>query len=366
MIDFSKWHTIPPYSLEKSDKFELLSGALKDLTIHHEKNCELYRNILSASGFNAASAKSYLEIPFLPVRLFKELKLLSIQPEEVFKTMTSSGTSGQSVSQIYLDKTTAANQTKALTRIVADFIGDKRMPMILIDSPNVVKDRSLFSARGAGIVGFSIFAKDRVFGLDEGMALDVSGVNAFLEKYSGQQILLFGFTYMVWQHLYKELLRTGSTIDLSNAVLIHGGGWKKLVAEKVDSTEFRKKLNNVSGLENVHDYYGMVEQTGSIYLECERGHLHTSIYSDIVTRRTIDFQPAEFGEVGVIEVVSILPTSYPGHVLLTEDEGVILGEDDCSCGRLGKYFRIMGRIQNAELRGCSDTYTSNSLYSGRK
>jgi phenylacetate-coenzyme A ligase PaaK-like adenylate-forming protein len=366
VIDFSKWHTIPPYSLNRAEKFEMLSGALKDLTIHHQTHCEPYRNILNASGFSSASAKSYLEIPFLPVRLFKELKLFSIEPEEVFKTMTSSGTSGQSVSQIYLDKTTAANQSKALTRIVADFIGDKRMPMIVIDSPNVVKDRNLFSARGAGILGFSIFAKDRVFGLDEEMGLDIPGVNAFLEKHSGQQILLFGFTYMVWLHLYKELVRTGSTIDFSNSVLIHGGGWKKLVDEKVDSLEFRKRLNNVSGLKNVHDYYGMVEQTGSIYLECERGHLHTSIYSDVVSRRGADFEPAEFGEVGVIEVVSILPTSYPGHVLLTEDEGVVLGEDDCSCGRLGKYFRIIGRIKNAEPRGCSDTYTSNPLNSGRK
>ena len=52
----------------------------------------------------------------------------------------------------------------------------------------------------------------------------------------------------------------------------------------------------------------------------------------------------------------MLPTSYPGHVLLTEDEGEILGEDDCPCGRKGKYFKIYGRIKNAEVRGCSDTY----------
>jgi phenylacetate-coenzyme A ligase PaaK-like adenylate-forming protein len=366
MIDFSKWHLIPPYSLRKSEKSEMLTAALNELTVHHEAHCEPYRNILAASGYNSLTAKSYLEIPFLPVRLFKELKLLSVQPEEVFKTMTSSGTSGQSVSQIYLDKTTAANQTKALTHIVADFIGDKRMPMIVIDSPNVVKDRSLFSARGAGILGFSIFAKDRIFGLDEKMGLDISGVNTFLEKHNGQQILLFGFTYMVWQHLYKELARTGSTLDLSNAVLIHGGGWKKMVDEKVESSEFRKKLNDLSGLKRVHDYYGMVEQTGSIYLECEQGHLHTSIYSDVITRKGIDFEHADFGEVGVIEVVSILPTSYPGHALLTEDEGIILGEDDCSCGRLGKYFRIIGRIKNAEPRGCSDTYVMNPLSLSQK
>lgn len=61
-------------------------------------------------------------------------------------------------------------------------------------------------------------------------------------------------------------------------------------------------------------------------------------------------------EKGLIQVVSMLPRSYPGHSLLTEDEGVLLGEDDCPCGRKGKYFKILGRIQNAEIRGCSDTY----------
>ena len=44
--------------------------------------------------------------------------------------------------------------------------------------------------------------------------------------------------------------------------------------------------------------------------------------------------------------------------LFTEDEGIILGEDDCPCGRKGKYFKLTGRIKQAELRGCSDTYAA--------
>jgi len=63
-----------------------------------------------------------------------------------------------------------------------------------------------------------------------------------------------------------------------------------------------------------------------------------------------------FNHEGVIETVSILTASYPGHVLLTEDLGVVFGEDDCSCGRLGKYFHVNGRIPKAEIRGCSDTH----------
>ena len=102
----------------------------------------------------------------------------------------------------------------------------------------------------------------------------------------------------------------------------------------------------------------MVEQTGCIYMECEHHHLHASIFPDVITRRPLDFSEADIGEAGILQVVSSIPESYPGHSLLTEDEGVILGIDDCPCGRKGKYFKINGRLKNAEIRGCSDTYAA--------
>jgi hypothetical protein len=49
-----------------------------------------------------------------------------------------------------------------------------------------------------------------------------------------------------------------------------------------------------------------------------------------------------------------LPLSYPGHNILTEDIGIIKGIDNCKCGKKGKYFKVLGRVPDAELRGCSD------------
>jgi phenylacetate-coenzyme A ligase PaaK-like adenylate-forming protein len=270
--------------------------------------------------------------------------------------MTSSGTTGQAVSKIYLDKLTASLQQKVLVKIVSEFTGSGRMPMLIIDSPSVVKDRNMFSARGAGILGFSIFGSDRVYALNEEMKLDIPAVEAFLEKHNGKKILLFGFTFMVWQHFYKELIKIDRKLNLCNGVLIHGGGWKKLISDAVTKSEFRQKLSDICGLTDVHDYYGMVEQTGSIYMECQHGYLHSSVFSDIIIRRHTDLLPCDPGESGIIQVVSVLPESYPGHSLLTEDEGVIAGEDDCLCGRMGKYFHISGRLKKAEIRGCGDTY----------
>jgi len=349
-----------PYSMKKAEKHQMLDEYLLALTRFHYDDCDSYKRMLDAKGVRIESLKHYEEIPFLPVTLFKDLTLRSVGEDDVVKTMTSSGTTGQKVSKIYLDRETSANQTKALSKIVSSLLGNKRVPMLIIDAPSVIKDRNMFSARGAGILGFSYFGSRRMYALTDEMELDIDGIRAFLDEHKGETIFMFGFTFMIWQHFYKKLKEMGYSPDLTKAVLIHGGGWKKLASESVTTAQFKQALNDVCGIEiaNIHDYYGMVEQTGSIYIECEYGHLHASSFSDIIVRNPNDLSICKFGETGVVEVVSVLPKSYPGHVLLTEDEGTILGEDDCPCGRKGKYFNIKGRLKNAEIRGCSDTYAS--------
>lgn len=351
---------IEPYSLDKTQKRILLNERLHHLVRLHYSHCHNYRRMMDAVGLDIDKLPEYDQLPFLPVRLFKELELRSCEKEDVVKTMTSSGTTGQQVSRIYLDRQTSTLQTKCLTKIVSAFLSTKRVPMLILDSSAVIKNRAMFSARGAGILGFSMFGSKRQYALNEEMELDIEGLQAFLDEHKEEPIFLFGFTFMIWQHFYKKLLEIGYRPDLSKGVLIHGGGWKKLVQDQVSPNEFKQRLNDVCGIlpENIHDYYGMVEQTGTIYMECECGHLHASAFSDIVIRRPIDFSIANVGEEGIIEVVSMLPESYPGHVLLTEDKGIMLGEDDCPCGRKGKYFKINGRIKNSEIRGCSDTYAA--------
>lgn len=356
MFDLTDTLEIPPFSLNKYEKSDLFDGGIKSLTNFHFKNCHPYQKILANLGFVSERSHRIEDYPFLPVRLFKDYELISVDTSKITKTMTSSGTTGQRVSKIYLDRKTATNQTKVLTKIVASLIGPKRLPLLIVDTKAVVKNRNLFSARGAGILGFSMFGVDVTYALNEDMSLDIDAVKIFCEKHRNDNILIFGFTYIIWEHFFKTLNNSGQTLALENAILLHGGGWKKLFEEAVDNREFNKSMENVCGIQKIHNYYGMVEQTGSIFIECESGFLHCSIFSNIITRRA-DFTVCAFGEPGIVELLSLLPQSYPGHIILTEDEGEIIGEDDCHCGRLGKYFKIHGRIKNAEMRGCSDVYT---------
>ncbi len=346
-----------PYAWDNQEKEKRLTDELLALTEHHREHCSAYASFLDAIGYDQSKVTSYKDIPFFPVRLFKERELRSILEEQVFKTMTSSGTSGQKVSKIYVDQDTAMLQQKTMIHILNDFWGKQRLPMLIIDTPKVTKDRSLFSARGAAIMGLQFMARKMVYVLNDDMSLNEEVLGDFLEKYGDKPFVIFGFTFMVWEHLYKKLSK--GQYDLSNAWLFTGGGWKKLEEEKVSRDEFKKRVGDVTGITHFIDHYGMVEQTGCIYAECECGHLHASIFSDVIPRRYDTFEPCEIGEKGILQVVSVLPHSYPGHSLLTEDEGIVLGEDDCPCGRKGKYIQILGRIKKAEVRGCSDTYATD-------
>ena len=183
------------------------------------------------------------------------------------------------------------------------------------------------------------------------------GLKFTLEKhYSKTDHFIFGFTYIIWNFFCTALKDKNIKLNLENCILIHGGGWKKLHDKKINNQKLKKFLKNEFNLKRTCNYYGMVEQTGSIFLECEKcEHFVTSIFSDIIVRKP-NFTVCKNGDMGIVQLLSLLPSSYPGQSILTDDIGFIKGEDNCNCKKLGKYFKIKKRVNKSDLRGCSDTF----------
>lgn len=345
--------SLAPFSLSAQEKEKLYTKILSDRTLLHKENCPDYAKILNFFSQDTLKWGHTRELPFIPVRLFKYYVLKSIPDDEVVKIMTSSGTTGQQVSRIYLDKDSATLQSRVLSKIVADFTGALRMPFLVVDVPSLLKNRQAFSARAAGVLGFSLMGSGLTYMLNDDYTINFREIDAFLERWHGKDVLLFGFTFVIWQYLCQQLQSLQKKLQLSG-VLVHGGGWKKLQATSVDNYTFKKTVTATTGINTVVNYYGMVEQTGSIFMECTEGHLHASNFSDIIIRNPLTLEEQPMGQPGLVQLLSLLPTSYPGHSILTEDMGVVHGVDDCPCGRKGVYFSILGRIKNAEIRGCSD------------
>ena len=90
MID--RFYEVDPYELDKEKKTALLTDELKEITQWHYEHCDAYRNMLDAMNYHPENVKSYYDLPFFPVRMFKQRDLMSIDKKDIFKTMTSSGT----------------------------------------------------------------------------------------------------------------------------------------------------------------------------------------------------------------------------------------------------------------------------------
>jgi hypothetical protein len=350
--------SLPQYSLAQPEKERLLVERLNELHDRHRQASGVYARVTDAMfpGFTHAQACS--ELPWIPVGMFKSHRLISIPDEELFKTLTSSGTSGDPVSRVYLDRATAQRQAEALASIMASVLGHDRLPMLIVDWPGVIRDRTQFSARGAGILGMMTFARQPRYVLDEQMRLDIAGLIDFLREHGNGPFVIFGFTFMVWQHLLKQI--SGLGLDLSNGILIHSGGWKALQEQAVDDRVFRQSFLEQTGLSRIHSFYGMVEQVGSVFLEGTDGYLHPPNFADVIVRDPVTWEESPLGQVGVVQVLSILPSSYPGQSILTEDLGVVHGIDDDPGGWLGKRFSLVGRVPRTQLRGCSDTYAASA------
>lgn len=345
---------LPQYSLPQAAKEERLVPLLADLHARHTEASEIYARVTRAMFPEGSAATSAAQLPWIPVGLFKSHRLVSVPDDEIFKTLTSSGTTGASVSHVYLDRQTAQRQTEALAAIMTTVLGRERLPMLIVDWPGVISDRAQFSARGAGILGMINFGRRPRYLLDQSMNLDREGLRAFLEEHGGQPFLIFGFTFMVWRHFLQEIAAAG--LDLSNGILIHSGGWKALEGQGVDDLRFREAFKDQTGLTRVHNFYGMVEQVGSVFLQGPDGLLHPPNFADVIVRDPVTWQELPIGQVGVVQVLSALPWSYPGHSILTEDLGIVHGVDDGPPGWLGKRFSLVGRVPHTQLRGCSDIY----------
>jgi hypothetical protein len=344
----------------QKDKEEKLLIELK-LQLKENRKNENIKSMYEKLGVDIDNIGSLEEIPFIPVNMFKQFDLRTCREEEVVRVLNSSSTTSNFPSKVYIDKQTSIRQARGLISILKSFLGSERRPMLIIDSEEVNSKQDKLSARGAAIRGVSSFAKSLTYvmdNLDGELQLNVQKLREFEEKYKDKEVIVYGFTYIIWSRFIKALQDKNVCLNLPKMKLLHSGGWKKLTEQKVDKEEFNRVVAEAFGTipENIIDFYGMVEQLGVVFIDCPYGYKHVPDFADIIIRDFQTLNEVEEGQSGIIEVLSGLTSSYPGQAILTEDIGEFVGVDHCRCGRKGKYFKFVSRVEKSETRGCGDTF----------
>ena len=353
MINFNNLLKKKPFELKKNKKKIFFFDNQKKLTLHHYKNSKEFKKVADLGFPHFDKVRNSESLPYLHSKLFKLFNLKSTKFKKI-KTLKSSGTSGSDLSKINIDFKTSLIQASVLKKIIFNFIPKDTNTIFIIDSKKNFYDIKNFNAKTAAIRGFAQNFKKKYFLLNKNYQLNLNLIKILKKKTKKETSVYFGFTNIIWENFIQVLKKKKIKLNESQSYFIHGGGWKKLESRKIKKKLFNNEIEKNLGITKVINYYGMIEQTGSIFMECEYGYFHSSIFSDIFIRNiNLDLEK-RFKQPGIIQVMSLLPVSYPGHNIITEDIGVIMGEDNCKCGRMGKFFRVLSRIKNSDNRGCAN------------
>ncbi len=351
------------FSLKQAEKEKFFVPLMREAARWHFKSCLEFKKLCENRKFDIFSDFKLIDLPYFPVSIFKKINLVSVPENQIIKTLYSSSTSGEP-SKIMIDKITADNQVIILNKIMQNFLGKERRCFIVFDTEETIKSSNgELSSRGAAIRGMFPLAKKIFFILDKNLNLDIKRLRLALSKIDKREdICYFGFTWLIY-NIYLNNKNNKDFFNIlkekadKNNIVLHIGGWKKLKDMAVSKEDFNSRIGNMLGVGKgrVIDFYGLTEQLGTVYPDCEYGHKHLPLYSEVIIRDINTLKPVHIGEVGFIQFLSPLPHSYPGISLLSDDLGRIEGIDDCKCGRKGKYFVFEKRSETAEVKGCGDT-----------
>jgi hypothetical protein len=353
-----------PYRLDVEQHQQTLLGLLKDELAYACGRSPSLCNYVERWPIDYRMSTRIADLPYLPVGVFKvDPPLALVDRSDIVRTLASSATTGQMPSRVALDAATAKRMTRGVMAIIRDFIGPSRRPYLVVDTPAALAGSGELGARGAAIQGLRSFATEVVCCLSSDPAgnleLEVERLLEYAAKWKDTEVLVYGFTYVIWNHLVKLLETKGIVLNLPNVHVLHSGGWKRLQEQAVTKDVFARGVAGAFGCapDRVIDFYGMVENVGVVYPDCEYGNKHVPGFADVIIRNELTLEPVEVGQRGLIQVGSALPTSFPGFLVLTEDIGELIHRDGCACGRRGTAFRFLSRAPKAEVRGCGNVET---------
>jgi hypothetical protein len=327
---------------------------MEDLTRWHRAHCPEYARIWPESP----SAPTAADLPFLHVGLFKRL-LLQTRAEGIVhqRTLLSSSTTGNQPSRIALDERSSALQSRSSLAILTEMLGPERRPLLVLDDARNLRQRGEVSARMAAAMALRPLANETHFLLDESSGKARTRWELLPDILARHDsLLVYGLTFLLWTGWAKA----GMPDDIRKTLVgkrihfVHSGGWKKLESLQIQQSQLESEL--LAGLDprsGVLDFYGLVEQVGVVFPLCPAGARHVPRWADVVVRDPWTLAPLT-SEPGLLQLMNVLAYGAPYHSILTEDQGRLLPEGECPCGRSGRRFQLFNRLPQSETRGCAN------------
>ncbi len=292
----------------------------------------VYSQYLQSFSINPVTISHPEQIPFLPISFFKTHNVLSGTPLVQTKFL-SSGTTGMQRSTHYIADPDW--YLRVSEKIFRQFYSNLDNTIILALLPSYQEN-----PHSSLIYMINYFIRQSNSPLS-GFVKSSDELQETLRQaaQTSRKVFLFGVAYAL-----LDLAETG--LSLPNITLIETGGMKGRRKELTKEELHQILLQNFQ-LSEVHSEYGMTELLSQAY-SSNNGLFLTPPWMKIMTREINDPFCDNTGiRSGVIKVADLANIDSCCFIE-TEDIGICTPEG----------FRILGRLDNSEIRGC------NLLYEG--
>lgn len=291
-------------------------------------NNKIYQKYVNHLGIRPQDVNHVNRIPFLPIKFFKShiIQTGNFQKQHVF---FSSGTMG-ATSKHYIDD--LDYYRKVSTKIFSSFYGDLEKSVVIGLLPSYLeRDNSslvymvnhFIEKTGNPHSGFYLNNLDEL--VDKIRTISTEG----------SPIYLFGVTFALLQ------LAENYKIDVNSLHIFETGGMKGR-GEELTREELHLKLRNAFNTKNIYSEYGMTELLSQAYMKSD-GFFYTPPWMKVFIREIHDpFCDAEKGKTGVIKVID-MANVHSCAFIETEDLGINIGDG----------FKVLGRLDNSDMRGCN-------------
>ena len=289
-------------------------------------NNEVYRDYCSYLGVKSGDMKNLDSIVYLPIDAFKQYRVITevgLPTEQVFG---SSGTTGSQRSMHYMSD--LRHYLVGAQQLFESTYGGLKDFTIFGLLPNYLERND--SSLVAMVDWFIKQSKGGGFFLDDFDALTTS-----LDRTKGK-VLLIGVSF--------ALLDYGQASNLNNPELtIMETGGMKGRRKEMTKQELHKQLAKDFNTSSIHSEYGMTELSSQCYSKGNGIFEENPMMKVRIREITDPYAMSKQTKSGVVQVID-LNNIYSCAFIETHDVGRKLSKDT---------FEILGRLDNADLRGCN-------------
>ncbi|MCB9329530.1 MAG: acyl transferase [Lewinellaceae bacterium] len=295
---------------------------------------KVYARFLELLGKKPATVRDTLEIPFLPISLFKSY---SIQTGnwDVQTVFTSSATTGQTPSKHRVRDLTAYLANTRLGFCSAYSDPSEWCTLALLPS-YLERSGSSLVAMADYFIRLSPYAQSGFF-LNDLNALQATLFEC-IEKEIPTLLLGVSFALLDFAEQYP--------MDLSGITIMETGGMKGR-REELTRSALHRILCEAFNVPGIHSEYGMTELFSQAYSQPRVGMDSRFVPGPLlqaVAREINDpFAPVSYGRSGVLQFIDLANLDTCSF-LATEDIGKVYPDGT---------FEVLGRLDAAELRGCN-------------